>query len=181
MYIDRPLKCTVHISEFESLKRGANADFRVRTGVSPPTFPTRSLAAHALDPEGTGRAHGKPPASSGVTSLACTIEPPFGCHSNKDAPGAPRGPLGVDARGRRSRASELPQTAASSHVLPFSRLAAIIFFFCKIFCKQRQKSYYKKEDEEGWHYGQETHRHPVAHAADTSRCKRPFCTEIYFL
>lgn len=32
-----------------------------------------------------------------------------------------------------------------SHILPFFRLAAIIFFFCKIFCKQQQKAIIKKK------------------------------------
>ena len=44
-------------------------------------------------------------------------------------------------------ASKLFKLLLVPHILPFFRLAAIIFFFCKIFCKQPQKktkSYYKK-------------------------------------
>lgn len=62
------------------------------------------------------------------------------------------------------------------------------FFFCKIFCKQQQKNQFSNRGKERWCHGQETRRIsarpvlPSHHMLLTwSRCKRPFCTEIYFL
>lgn len=98
-------------------------------------------------------------------------------------------PTEGDTRGRAPQMQVTLQSCLKcclSHILPFFRLAAIIFFFCKIVCKQQQKSYYKKRGKRRLAFwsGHPSSPHPVStppHAADTSRCKRPFCTEIYFL
>ena len=69
----------------------------------------------------------------------------------------------------RSCASELFRLLLVPHILPFFRLAAIIFFFCKIFCKQPQKKKKAiiKKGKERWHYDQETIAisHPSRHLA----------------
>lgn len=67
-------------------------------------------------------------------------------------------------------ASKLFKLLLVPHILPFFRLAAIIFFFCKIFCKQPQKKKQKaiiKKGKERWHYDQETIAisHPSRHLA----------------
>lgn len=67
-------------------------------------------------------------------------------------------------------ASKLFKLLLVPHILPFFRLAAIIFFFCKIFCKQPQKKQQKaiiKKGKERWHYDQETIAisHPSRHLA----------------
>ena len=68
----------------------------------------------------------------------------------------------------RSCDSELFRLLLVPHILPFFRLAAIIFFFCKIFCKQPQKKKaIIKKGKERWHYDQETIAisHPSRHLA----------------
>lgn len=63
------------------------------------------------------------------------------------------------------------------------------FFFCKIFCKQQQNTRFSNRGKERWCHGQEPAASPSApchHLAtccwhEWSRCKQPFCTEIYFL
>ena len=66
-------------------------------------------------------------------------------------------------------ASKLFKLLLVPHILPFFRLAAIIFFFCKIFCKQphTKKKAIIKKGKERWHYDQETIAisHPSRHLA----------------
>lgn len=66
----------------------------------------------------------------------------------------------------RSCASKLFKLLLVPHILPFFRLAAIIFFFCKIFCKQPQKkkkSYYKKGERTlALRSGNHRHQPPVS-------------------
>lgn len=86
----------------------------------------------------------------------------------------------------RSCASELCKLLLVPHILPFFRLAAIIFFFCKIFCKQPQKKKaIIKRGKERWHYDQEkpiviTHCLAISpHAADMKQVQTTFFVQRY--
>lgn len=142
--------------------------------------------SHSRTPHGILPRESRPVSSSGVCSVDADLPPGVGGSPAGSRPaGCPRWGCGTPSGSRQSpragrtpgqhrfRASELLKTAACfPHLLPFFRLAAIIFFFCKIFCKQQQKERFSNRGKERWCHGQETRRisaapcHISPHAAD---------------